>query len=166
MLEVKSIKARHLFSNYPARRRSLVSWQSLQKPIPVLNKAPIPLVCLALLAFCTQWYWKKRWLSWPLNVLFLDGLASLGPSLFFSCPMDFKSAEGWFVTVWNYIVIPYLHQALRSGRKVPLELSFQINTLYILEELTWRHAFQWSSRQKFRVAANPKFFLAGLVPSL
>ena len=42
----------------------------------------------------------------------------VGPSLFFSCPMDYKAAEGWFVNVWNYNVIPYLHQALRSGRKV------------------------------------------------
>ena len=32
--------------------------------------------------------------------------------------MDYKAAEGWFVNVWNYNVIPYLHQALRSGRKV------------------------------------------------
>ena len=47
-----------------------------------------------------------------------------GPSLFFSCPMDFKAAEGWFVNVWNYNVIPYLHQALRSGRKVLYSLLY------------------------------------------
>ena len=47
-----------------------------------------------------------------------------GPSLFFSCPMDFKAAEGWFVNVWNYNVIPYLHQALRSGRKVHYQALF------------------------------------------
>jgi len=49
---------------------------------------------------------------------FCDADATIGPSLFFSCPMDFKAAEGWFVNVWNYNVIPYLHQALRSGRKI------------------------------------------------
>lgn len=48
----------------------------------------------------------------------------LGPSLFYSCPMDFKVAEGWFVNVWNYNVIPYLHQTLRSGRKVFQDVSF------------------------------------------
>ncbi|XP_078359417.1 uncharacterized protein LOC144643901 isoform X2 [Oculina patagonica] len=64
------------------------------------------------------------WLSkvwYHLNELledFCDSDATIGPSLFFSCPMDYKAAEGWFVNVWNYNVIPYLHQALRSGRKI------------------------------------------------
>lgn len=54
----------------------------------------------------------------------IDTLVFLGPSLFFSCPMDYKAAEGWFVNVWNYNVIPYLHQALRSGRKVLHKMLF------------------------------------------
>ncbi|XP_048578481.1 uncharacterized protein LOC5511393 isoform X2 [Nematostella vectensis] len=43
---------------------------------------------------------------------------TLGPSLFYSCPMDFHSAEGWFGNVWNYQVIPYLHQTIRNSSKI------------------------------------------------
>lgn len=62
-----------------------------------------------------------------------------GPSLFFSCPMDFKAAEGWFVNVWNYNVIPYLHQALRSGRKVHALYQFHFlwRENYYFDLLDW-----------------------------
>ena len=43
--------------------------------------------------------------------------------------MDYKAAEGWFVNVWNYNVIPYLHQALRSGRKVLDKMLFFLSSV-------------------------------------
>ena len=66
---------------------------------------------------------------WPSLYYLVDGVLSPGPSVFFSCPMDYKAAEGWFATVWNYDVIPYLHQALRSGRKVRF-LTFANHDLF------------------------------------
>ena len=63
-------------------------------------------------------------LSLSFRINFLKISLFPGPSLFYSCPMDFKVAEGWFVNVWNYNVIPYLHQTLRSGRKVFQDVSF------------------------------------------
>ncbi|EDO39746.1 predicted protein [Nematostella vectensis] len=48
---------------------------------------------------------------------------TLGPSLFYSCPMDFHSAEGWFGNVWNYQVIPYLHQTIRNSSKLVTSLK-------------------------------------------
>lgn len=68
-----------------------------------------------------------------------------GPSLFFSCPMDFKAAEGWFVNVWNYNVIPYLHQALRSGRKVHYQALFILCSILVPFSVK-RELLLWSPR--------------------
>ncbi|XP_068710508.1 uncharacterized protein [Montipora foliosa] len=67
---------------------------------------------------------------------------TIGPSVFFSCPMDFTAAEGWFATVWNYNVIPYLHQALRSGRKVHFPIfdrciSWEDPTKWVVMRYPW-----------------------------
>ena len=81
-----------------------------------------------------------------------------GPSLFFSCPMDYKAAEGWFVNVWNYNVIPYLHQALRSGRKVkkmllvfPLYLNVQFFSVDFKQQHLERVVQEENESQKSKV---------------
>ncbi|XP_029212824.2 LOW QUALITY PROTEIN: uncharacterized protein LOC114976546 [Acropora millepora] len=63
---------------------------------------------------------------------------TIGPSVFFSCPMDFIAAEGWFVTVWNYNVVPHLHQALRSGRKIfDRCISWEDPTKWVAQRYPW-----------------------------
>ncbi|XP_031565907.1 uncharacterized protein LOC116301045 isoform X2 [Actinia tenebrosa] len=49
---------------------------------------------------------------------YVDIDVTIGPSVFYSCPMDMCAAEGWFANVWNYTIIPYLHQNLRNSSKI------------------------------------------------
>lgn len=84
---------------------------------------------------------------------FCDSDATLGPSLFYSCPMDFKVAEGWFVNVWNYNVIPYLHQTLRSGRKIfDRCVSWEDPTKWVVLRYPWNkdHSRVFHTLRKLR----------------
>lgn len=67
--------------------------------------------------------------------------------------MDFKVAEGWFVNVWNYNVIPYLHQTLRSGRKIfDRCVSWEDPTKWVVLRYPWNkdHSRVFHTLRKLR----------------
>ncbi len=45
---------------------------------------------------------------------------AMGPKLFLTFPMDFKMALGWFIKLWNNILVPFIINTVKEG----LEVSF------------------------------------------
>ncbi|XP_065213728.1 protein sickie-like isoform X2 [Planococcus citri] len=63
---------------------------------------------------------------------------TIGPKLFMSCPMEVDGSQVWFTDLWNYSLVPYLHDAVKDclqlhGKRAPWEDPTQ----FIIRNYPW-----------------------------
>ncbi|XP_054160658.1 neuron navigator 2-like isoform X2 [Oppia nitens] len=69
---------------------------------------------------------------------------TIGPRIFFSCPMDINGSQIWFTDLWNSSIIPYLIAAIRDGIQMyGKRNAFVDPTDWIIETYPWISAIDW-----------------------
>jgi len=64
---------------------------------------------------------------------------TIGPTMFYTCPIDINAAEEWFIDLWNYSITPYFLHAIKCGIKLYGQRHQWIDPLdWILKSYPWK----------------------------
>lgn len=66
--------------------------------------------------------------------------ATLGPKLFFECPLSDEHAQIWFTDLWNFSLLPYIRDAVRDGLQAKRQSNWLDPVQYVLETYPWNKA--------------------------
>ncbi|XP_025017349.1 neuron navigator 2 [Tetranychus urticae] len=77
--------------------------------------------------------------------LFLEAFSSpltphnLGPSVFFSCPLDIEASQEWFIDTWNHTIVPNVKQIVENYSSEAVETSspMQDPLIWVKDNYPW-----------------------------